>query len=102
MPRNDQIIRQWHLLREMESPSGKTLKELVNALPQDYARHERTLRRDLEALEASGVPLITEKTNGQVRWRCMDGYRNTFKAIPAGVHYRPRQHTDHAVGTARL
>lgn len=78
MPRNDQIIRQWHLLRELESPRGKTLKELVNALPRDDSRHERTVRRDLEALEASGVPLITEKVNGQVRWRFMDGYRNTM------------------------
>lgn len=76
MPRNDQIIRQWHLLRELESPRGKTLQELSKALPKDYARHERTLRRDLEVLEASGVPLITEKINGQVRWRFIDGYRN--------------------------
>jgi predicted DNA-binding transcriptional regulator YafY len=78
MPRNDQIIRQWHLLRALESPRSKTLQELSNALPRDYARHERTVRRDLEALEASGVPLITEKINGQVRWRFMDGYRNTL------------------------
>ena len=65
-------------MRLLESPRGKTLSELATALPQDYARHERTLRRDLEALEASGVPLITEKINGQVRWRFMDGYRNTL------------------------
>ena len=78
MPRNDQIIRQWHLLRELESPRGKTLKELVNALPRDDPRHERTVRRDLEVLEASGIPLITEKVYGHVRWRFMDGYRNNL------------------------
>ncbi len=77
MPRNDQMIRQWHLMRLLESPRGKSLKELVKALPRDDPRHERTVRRDLEALEAAGVPLITEKVNGQVRWRFMDGYRNT-------------------------
>ncbi len=78
MPRNDQIIRQWHLLQELERSKGKTLRELVNALPRDAPRHERTVRRDLEALEASGVPLITERVHGQVRWRFMDGYRNTL------------------------
>jgi predicted DNA-binding transcriptional regulator YafY len=77
MPRNDQVIRQWHLLRQLESPRGKTLKELAAALPRDYARHERTLRRDLEALESSGVPLMTETIHGQARWRFMEGYRNT-------------------------
>jgi len=76
MPRNDQLIRQYHLLRKLESPRGKTIQELAQALPRDYARHERTIRRDLEALEASGYPLITEKIHGHVRWRFMDGYRN--------------------------
>lgn len=75
MPRNEQMIRQWRLMRLLESPSGKTLKELVNALPRDSLRHERTIRRDLEALESAGAPLITETINGQVRWRFMDGYR---------------------------
>ncbi len=81
MPRNDQIIRQWHLLRQLESLRGKTLRELANALPKDYTRHERTLRRDLEALESSGIPLISENIHGQIRWRLIDGYRNT---IPLG------------------
>jgi predicted DNA-binding transcriptional regulator YafY len=78
MPRNDQTIRQLHLLRELESLRGKTLSELASALPRDYARHERTVRRDLEALEAAGFPLITETINGQTRWRFFDGYRNTL------------------------
>jgi predicted DNA-binding transcriptional regulator YafY len=76
MPRNDQIIRQHYLLRALENPHGKTLQELTRAIPADYTRHARTVRRDLEALEASGVPLITEQVQGQTRWRFMDGYRN--------------------------
>ena len=28
MPRNDQVTRQWHLLRELESGKGLTLREL--------------------------------------------------------------------------
>ena len=78
MPRNDQIIRQWYLMRQLESRTGKTLCELASALPKDYARHERTIRRDLDALEASGTPLITETIHGHTRWRIMDGYRQTI------------------------
>ncbi|MDR4482177.1 MAG: WYL domain-containing protein [Nitrospirales bacterium] len=78
MPRHDQILRQWHLLRILEQAKGKTIKELAEALPKDYASHERTVRRDLEVLEASGIPLITEKIYGQVRWRFIDGYRNNL------------------------
>lgn len=31
-----------------------TLRELAEALPEEYARHPRTIRRDLEALELNG------------------------------------------------
>jgi predicted DNA-binding transcriptional regulator YafY len=76
VPRNDQITRQWHLLRLLESSAGVTLDELKARLPADYSRHLRTIRRDLEALEASGFPLVNERVDGQVRWRLMDGARH--------------------------
>lgn len=79
MPRNDRIIRQWHLLRVLESSSGLTMQELADRLPEDYLRHHRTVRRDLEALEAVGFPLVNDRVDGQVRWRLMDG----FHKIPA-------------------
>ena len=79
MPRNDQLIRQWHILRELEHARGKTLQELREALPHDNSKHERTVRRDLAALEEAGFPLVTEKVQGQVRWRFIDGYRNTLQ-----------------------
>ena len=75
VPRNDQITRQWHLLRLLESARGVTLDELKARLPADYARHARTVRRDLDALEASGFPLLNERVDGHVRWRLMDGVR---------------------------
>ena len=75
MPRNDQVTRQWHLLRLLESPQGVTLDEIVSRLPADYPRHGRTVRRDLEALEAAGFPLINERIDGRVHWRLMDGVR---------------------------
>lgn len=75
MPRNDQVTRQWHLLRLLESTRGITLDELQEKLPADYTRHPRTVRRDLEALEAAGFPLVNERVDGCVRWRLMDGVR---------------------------
>jgi predicted DNA-binding transcriptional regulator YafY len=79
MPRNDQITRQWHLLRRLDDSNGLTLSELVESVPDDYPKNGRTVRRDLEALEAVGFPLVTEHRNGQTRWRLIEGFRN----IPA-------------------
>src|SRR6266576_5645467 len=79
MPRNDQITRQWHLLRLVEGSPGKSLQELVDNVPDDYPKNARTVRRDLEALEAVGFPLVTERRNGQTRWRLIEGFRD----IPA-------------------
>jgi len=79
VPRNDQITRQWHLLRLLEDSQGETLIDLVESIPDDYPKNTRTVRRDLETLEAVGFPLVIEKHNGQTRWRLMEGFRD----IPA-------------------
>jgi len=52
------------------------MQEMVDRLPDDYLRHHRTVRRDLEALEAGGFPIVNERVDGQVRWRMMDGFRH--------------------------
>ena len=75
MARNEQVTRQWHLLRRLESPGGATLQDLARSVPGDSPRHLRTLRRDLEALEGAGFPLVTERADGHTRWRLMDGFR---------------------------
>ncbi|MCZ6546516.1 MAG: hypothetical protein O6837_00135 [Deltaproteobacteria bacterium] len=49
MPRNDQVTRQWYLLRELESGKGLTLREMRQRLPEEIQRHDRTRRRDIEA-----------------------------------------------------
>jgi predicted DNA-binding transcriptional regulator YafY len=67
------------LLRRLEGSNGLTLNEMVEHVPEDYPKNPRTLRRDLEALQAAGFPLITERRNGQSRWRLMEGFRD----IPA-------------------
>ncbi len=76
MPRNDQITRQWQLLRQLEGSPGRSLQELVDNIPDDYPKNARTVRRDLEALEAVGFPLVTERRHGQTRWRLMEGFRD--------------------------
>ncbi len=75
MPRNTQVIRLWHLLRRLEGSTGLTLQALAEGLPDDVPKHLRTMRRDLAALEESGVPLMTEHVNGQTRWKLIDGFR---------------------------
>lgn len=79
MSRSAQVTRQWHLLRRLESSRGATLQELADSLPDDFPKHLRTLRRDLEALEAAGFPLVTERAGGQTRWKLIDG----FHRLPA-------------------
>ena len=79
MPRNDQVTRQWYLLRRLESSRGATLQELVGSVPDDFPKNARTIRRDLEALESVGFPLVAEPSDGQTRWKLMEGFRD----IPA-------------------
>jgi predicted DNA-binding transcriptional regulator YafY len=77
MPRNDQVVRQLLLLQRLEAARrGLTLEQLVDGLPADSVRHPRTIRRDLAALEAAHFPLVTERVEGEVRWRLLDGFRN--------------------------
>jgi predicted DNA-binding transcriptional regulator YafY len=77
VPRNDQAIRQLLLLQRLEANRrGLTLNQLLEILPSDLSRHPRTIRRDLAALEAAHYPLVTERVEGEVRWRLLDGFGN--------------------------
>lgn len=42
-------------------------QELAKSLSDDYPKHLRTVRRALDALEAAGFPLLTERANCQTR-----------------------------------
>jgi len=85
MSRNDQVKRQWYLLRKLESSRGATLEELVVSLPPDHACHVRTVRRDLDAL-TSDFPLYTERVDGQTRWRLVEGFTAPALAFSPGAH----------------
>ncbi len=74
MSRNDQVRRQWYLLKKIEKAGAATLEELVASLPPDHACHARTLRRDLDAL-STDFPLYTDRVDGRTRWRLIEGFK---------------------------
>ncbi|QDT12224.1 helix-turn-helix transcriptional regulator [Planctomycetes bacterium K23_9] len=64
MARNEQLIRQHKLLQLLEiSRFGRTLEELKGELIADLGLstlHERTVRRDVEALQAAGFDIQSD------------------------------------------
>jgi predicted DNA-binding transcriptional regulator YafY len=70
MPRNVTLARVLGELRQLQnSRRGATLRELAD----QASVSERTIRRDLEALQAAGVPQVDERgEDGRVRWRVLD------------------------------
>ena len=55
MARNSELIRQWEILRAIDATrNGIPVPKLAAA--QDV--HQRTIRRDIEALSKAGVPFI--------------------------------------------
>lgn len=78
MPSN-QIIRQWEILRALESSQiGKTVAELA----EELEANRRTVYRDVEDLVAAGFPLYKEP--GSPKWTVVDGWR--FKVPPPFSH----------------
>ncbi len=65
MARNDEVIRQWRLLRHLAA--GRT--NTINKLAEDLDVTTRTIRRDLSALQAAGFPIYDDTTNGTKFWR---------------------------------
>jgi predicted DNA-binding transcriptional regulator YafY len=62
------MIRQWTILRMIESAANVTVKSLVGEL----GVKERTIRRDLAALQEAGFPLYPHETDaGPYHWRLL-------------------------------
>ena len=82
MPRNAEVIRQWSILREIERAraAGVTIDDLASL----SGVTTRTIRRDLEALQASGFPLFDDRSrdDGRTRWN-ING--QAFKGLAAGL-----------------
>ena len=62
--RNAEVIRQWSILRDLEASRRATIDDLA----QRTGVSTRTIRRDLEALQAAGFPLFDEVHEGKKYW----------------------------------
>lgn len=73
MARNEQLIRQHKILQLLEDARyGRTLEELRDDLITDLGLsqlHERTVRRDIEALQAAGYDLDVETNQRGKVWK---------------------------------
>jgi len=82
VPRNAEVIRQWTILREIESAraGGVTIDDLASLCRVST----RTIRRDLQALEEAGFPLFDDRSgdDGKTRWS-ING--QAFKGLSAGL-----------------
>jgi predicted DNA-binding transcriptional regulator YafY len=73
--RNREMVRQWQIVRAIEEARfGRTIAELA----AEFAVHQRTIRRDLEALQRAGFPLYDEKRDATARWKLN---RDLFKGL---------------------
>ena len=63
--RNSELIRQWSILRTLASSRRTTIAQLAD----ETGKTERTVRRDLKALEAAGFPLEEDQDATGKFWR---------------------------------
>jgi proteasome accessory factor B len=69
--RNAEVIRQWRILKRIEAGRYTTSVDLA----KEHDVTERTIRRDIEALQEAGFPLYDERSDGRKVWRLVEGYR---------------------------
>ena len=63
MPRNAEVIRQWTILRDLESARRLTIDDLASRTGVTT----RTIRRDLEALQHA-IRVVRERYPHPVHW----------------------------------
>jgi predicted DNA-binding transcriptional regulator YafY len=69
--RNAEVIRQWKILKRIEAGRYTSTADLA----EEHGVTERTIRRDIEALQEAGFPLYDERSEGRKVWRLVDGYK---------------------------
>ncbi len=73
MARNEQLIRQHKILQVLERLRfGATLEELRDAVVEELgltSLHARSIRRDIEALTAAGLPIADEESQRGRVWK---------------------------------
>src|SRR5207247_7086952 len=71
MGRNAQVIRQWAILKQIETNGWTTNLDMAEA----HIVSTKTIRRDLAALMEAGFPLYDERYEGKVYWRLNEEYK---------------------------
>ena len=71
MGRNAQLIRQWAILKQIETTRWTTISDLS----EHHIVSTKTIRRDLAALMEAGFPLYDERYDGKVYWRLNEDYK---------------------------
>lgn len=66
MARNQEVIRQWGILRELDA---NRLGVHIATLARDTGVSQRTIRRDLEALQEAGFAVYDEKAGRRTLWK---------------------------------
>ncbi|HEV7279372.1 MAG TPA: transcriptional regulator [Pirellulaceae bacterium] len=83
MARNEQLIRQHKILQLLERARfGKTLQELVDDLVDELGLSglsDRTVRRDLEALQAAGIDVDSHESQRGKIWKLGPGTKGVHK-----------------------
>jgi predicted DNA-binding transcriptional regulator YafY len=75
MARGDQLARQWKIIQSLiSSRQGKSVSDMAQALHC----HRRTVYRDLEALQAAGFPVYTDRVGGRNHWSLLDTAKNNI------------------------
>ena len=69
--RNAEVIRQWKILKTIEAGRFTSTAKLGEA----YGVTERTIRRDIEALQEAGFPIYDDRFDGKKTWRLVEGYK---------------------------
>jgi predicted DNA-binding transcriptional regulator YafY len=69
MARGNQLARQWKIFQILVSSKfGKSVVDIAN----DLDCSDRTVYRDLDALQVAGFPIYDEKVSGKKHWRLLD------------------------------
>jgi predicted DNA-binding transcriptional regulator YafY len=75
MARGDQLARQWKIIQSLiSSRQGKSVSDLA----QNLRCHTRTVYRDLEALQAAGFPVYTDRVGGRTLWSFLDAAKHSI------------------------